>query len=259
MLDPGIGFAKTFEHNLTLLNRLGEFASLADRAPVLVGASRKAFIGKICEQPEPLQRDWGTSAACCAAIVGGARSSPSAQHTGDAPGSRRHGCDTARWIVRKSNDPPPSRFRSRARARTRAIGCLSSRVAVRARTTCARWRTARALRGQKKSRHISDARYSASTALEFKDRSFFSCLSRTPTAFSKPGSSEIQRGHTLAAESVERGARADDSSEHPARPAEHCTHKWRQAAVLTRTAQEFGGRGERRSDAVDIAVPDHFA
>ena len=72
MLDPGIGFAKTFEHNLTLLNRLGEFASLADRAPVLVGASRKAFIGKICEQPEPLQRDWGTSAACCAAIVGGA-------------------------------------------------------------------------------------------------------------------------------------------------------------------------------------------
>ena len=72
--------------------------------------------------------------------------------------------------------------------------------------------------------------------------------------FEAPGSSEIQRGHTLAAESVERGARADDSSEHPARPAEHCTHKWRQAAVLTRTAQEFGGRGERRSDAVDIAV-----
>ena len=45
---------------------------LADGAPVLVGASRKAFIGAICEQPEPLQRDWGTSAACCAAIAGGA-------------------------------------------------------------------------------------------------------------------------------------------------------------------------------------------
>ena len=41
-------------------------------APMLVGASRKAFIGAICNQQEPTQRDWGTTATCCSAIAGGA-------------------------------------------------------------------------------------------------------------------------------------------------------------------------------------------
>ena len=45
IIDPGIGFGKTFEHNLTLLNRLGEFNALG--LPILVGASRKAFIRTI--------------------------------------------------------------------------------------------------------------------------------------------------------------------------------------------------------------------
>jgi dihydropteroate synthase len=43
-LDPGIGFGKTLDHNLALLNRLDEFSELG---PVVLGASRKAFIGKI--------------------------------------------------------------------------------------------------------------------------------------------------------------------------------------------------------------------
>src|SRR6185437_417506 len=43
-LDPGIGFGKTLEHNLELLRRLDELASLG--RPVVVGASRKSFIGK---------------------------------------------------------------------------------------------------------------------------------------------------------------------------------------------------------------------
>jgi dihydropteroate synthase len=45
MLDPGIGFAKTAEHNLELLRRLDEIAGLG--APVLVGTSRKSFLGRI--------------------------------------------------------------------------------------------------------------------------------------------------------------------------------------------------------------------
>ena len=45
IIDPGIGFGKTFAHNLTLLNRLGEFDALG--LPILVGASRKAFIRTI--------------------------------------------------------------------------------------------------------------------------------------------------------------------------------------------------------------------
>jgi dihydropteroate synthase/2-amino-4-hydroxy-6-hydroxymethyldihydropteridine diphosphokinase len=72
MLDPGIGFAKTFEHNLALLNNLRDLEARVANAPMLVGASRKAFIGAICNQQEPTQRDWGTTATCCSAIAGGA-------------------------------------------------------------------------------------------------------------------------------------------------------------------------------------------
>ena len=45
MLDPGLGFAKTGEHDWALLNRLEEFVALG--FPVLVGASRKRFLGKL--------------------------------------------------------------------------------------------------------------------------------------------------------------------------------------------------------------------
>jgi dihydropteroate synthase len=70
VIDPGIGFAKTYEQNLELLRRLSEFRSLG--VTLLVGPSRKSFIGHLLQQPEPKQRDWGTAAACCAAIAGGA-------------------------------------------------------------------------------------------------------------------------------------------------------------------------------------------
>jgi dihydropteroate synthase len=49
-LDPGIGFGKTVEHNLELLNRLGEIVALG--RPVLVGASRKRFLGRVMGDPE---------------------------------------------------------------------------------------------------------------------------------------------------------------------------------------------------------------
>ena len=45
MLDPGIGFGKTSEHNLTLLRRLNELTSLG--RPLLVGTSRKSFLGRL--------------------------------------------------------------------------------------------------------------------------------------------------------------------------------------------------------------------
>jgi len=68
IIDPGIGFAKTYEQNLELLRRLPEFRRL--NAPLLVGPSRKSFIGHLLNQPDPKQRVWGTAAACCAAIAG---------------------------------------------------------------------------------------------------------------------------------------------------------------------------------------------
>jgi dihydropteroate synthase len=49
-LDPGIGFGKTVEHNLELLRRLGEIVALG--RPVLVGASRKRFLGRVLGDPE---------------------------------------------------------------------------------------------------------------------------------------------------------------------------------------------------------------
>jgi dihydropteroate synthase len=56
--------------NLELLRRLSEFRSLD--CPILVGVSRKSFIGHILNQPNAKQRIWGTAAACTAAIGQGA-------------------------------------------------------------------------------------------------------------------------------------------------------------------------------------------
>jgi dihydropteroate synthase len=69
-IDPGIGFGKTVEHNLQLLRRLGELTRLGP--PIVVGASRKAFIGKITGAPVE-ERLGGTIAACAIAYANGAR------------------------------------------------------------------------------------------------------------------------------------------------------------------------------------------
>jgi dihydropteroate synthase len=68
-IDPGIGFAKTGTQNVELLQRLTAFQMLG--CPILVGPSRKSFIGQILNQPDPKARVWGTAAACCGAIAGG--------------------------------------------------------------------------------------------------------------------------------------------------------------------------------------------
>ncbi len=70
MLDPGIGFGKNLDHNLTLLAHIPELASLG--YPLLVGVSRKAFIGQVLGRPVE-QRMMGAAAASAMAILGGAR------------------------------------------------------------------------------------------------------------------------------------------------------------------------------------------
>ncbi len=69
IIDPGIGFGKTLKHNLEILNRLSEFKELG--MPVLVGPSRKSFIGKITGA-EPDNRVFGTAGAVAIAIENGA-------------------------------------------------------------------------------------------------------------------------------------------------------------------------------------------
>ncbi|MCZ2127699.1 MAG: dihydropteroate synthase [Anaerolineales bacterium] len=69
VLDPGVGFGKTREHNLELINRLDEIRALG--FPVLLGASRKSFIGFTLDLP-PDQRVEGTAAATAIGIARGA-------------------------------------------------------------------------------------------------------------------------------------------------------------------------------------------
>jgi dihydropteroate synthase len=69
VIDPGIGFGKTGEDNLKILKNLSEFKVLG--RPILIGVSRKAFIGKITGGT-PLERTEGTAAAVTASIVNGA-------------------------------------------------------------------------------------------------------------------------------------------------------------------------------------------
>jgi dihydropteroate synthase len=82
ILDPGIGFGKSFAQNCELLARLPDLARLG--CPLLVGASRKTFIGAFLAQPgkdapdprgpiaPPEDRLWGTAATVAAAVLGGA-------------------------------------------------------------------------------------------------------------------------------------------------------------------------------------------
>ena len=69
IIDPGIGFGKTVEDNLRILNRLGELKKL--NCPILIGTSRKSFIGKTLER-DVEKRLMGTAATVVASILKGA-------------------------------------------------------------------------------------------------------------------------------------------------------------------------------------------
>lgn len=70
IIDPGIGFGKTFEHNLQIIKNLKEFTKLG--RPIAIGVSRKAFIGKILGDVPPSERLEGTAAAVAISIFNGA-------------------------------------------------------------------------------------------------------------------------------------------------------------------------------------------
>jgi dihydropteroate synthase len=75
VLDPGIGFGKSYEQNYELIGNLPKLAQLG--YPLLVGASRKGFIGKALAlrngtPPDPDQRVWGTATTVAASVLGGA-------------------------------------------------------------------------------------------------------------------------------------------------------------------------------------------
>jgi dihydropteroate synthase len=69
LIDPGIGFGKTFEHNLEILARVSELTPIA---PLVIGASRKGFIGHLTGRDAGVDRAIGSLAAVAAAHRGGA-------------------------------------------------------------------------------------------------------------------------------------------------------------------------------------------
>jgi dihydropteroate synthase len=70
IVDPGIGFGKTAAHNFEILRRLGELASLG--YPVLVGPSRKSFLGSLASKLPATERLEGTLAAVAVSVLNGA-------------------------------------------------------------------------------------------------------------------------------------------------------------------------------------------
>ncbi len=71
MIDPGIGFGKTAEHNLEILDRLDELRMIG--CPIVLGTSRKRFIGAVLDIPDPKDRLFGTAATSSLGIARGAR------------------------------------------------------------------------------------------------------------------------------------------------------------------------------------------
>src|SRR5205823_1081845 len=70
LLDPGIGFGKGMDHNLMLLRRQRELTALG--RPLVIGTSRKKFIGTITGVEEPSARVYGTAATTAWAVANGA-------------------------------------------------------------------------------------------------------------------------------------------------------------------------------------------
>lgn len=70
LLDPGIGFGKTQRHNLELIRHQDELTQLGQ--PLVIGTSRKGFIGRITDEPEPSKRLFGTAATVAWSVAHGA-------------------------------------------------------------------------------------------------------------------------------------------------------------------------------------------
>jgi dihydropteroate synthase len=68
MLDPGIGFAKDLQGNLLLMKSMPKIRSITGNVPLLLGTSRKGFIGKLTGVADPKDRDPGTIASTVASL-----------------------------------------------------------------------------------------------------------------------------------------------------------------------------------------------
>ena len=69
IIDPGIGFAKNLDQNLCLIRNLEQFVEM--EYPLLVGASRKRFIGSVIDEPDPNKRIYGTAAVASRCVIAG--------------------------------------------------------------------------------------------------------------------------------------------------------------------------------------------
>jgi dihydropteroate synthase len=98
-IDPGLGFGKTVEQNFAVIARLGELASIG--RTVLVGASRKSFLGAVSGEPDPMRRVAGSVVAAVAAWSAGAR----IVRTHDVAETRQ-GLEVARAILRQTRLVP---------------------------------------------------------------------------------------------------------------------------------------------------------
>src|SRR5207248_1994695 len=72
LLDPGIGFGKNQEHNLQLLRELKGLAGAVGGRPLVLGTSRKGFVGRITGVENPEQRTFGTAATVAWSVANGA-------------------------------------------------------------------------------------------------------------------------------------------------------------------------------------------
>ena len=70
IIDPGIGFGKLLDHNLQIIKNLKEFTQLGK--PILIGVSRKSFIGKILNDASPSERLEGTASSVAISVINGA-------------------------------------------------------------------------------------------------------------------------------------------------------------------------------------------
>lgn len=86
MIDPGIGFGKTLQHNLEILRRISLYHGLG--VPLLLGASRKSFIGTLGGGAGAAGRDPGSLAVTLAAVAQGCRSTGSMTWPGPGRGWR---------------------------------------------------------------------------------------------------------------------------------------------------------------------------
>jgi dihydropteroate synthase len=96
LTDPGIGFGKTLEHNLTLLAGLGELVGLGP--PLLLGASRKRFLSTICEEPDFAALMPATCATTTIGVLAGAK----VLRVHDVAGNRQ--AAEVAWAVRRAGD-----------------------------------------------------------------------------------------------------------------------------------------------------------